>query len=168
MAFVTVSTGIGGGLVLDGRLQVGARGLAGHVGHTISDPNASDCGCGRPGCIERLASGSAIGRVATERFGRTLAAPEVFTLAAGGDAVASAILEEAATAVARRVTDLAALLDIDRAVIGGGVGLAPGFIDRIAAAVSREPAIFQRSVVKAGMGADAGLVGVALLVAESL
>src|SRR4029079_12417755 len=60
--YVTVSTGIGGGVVVDGRLLHGRRGLAGHVGHMIIEPNGSRCSCGARGCFEALASGSALTR----------------------------------------------------------------------------------------------------------
>jgi len=168
MAFVTVSTGIGAGLVLDGRLQTGKRGLAGHVGHMVSDPSGPPCGCGRRGCIERLASGSAIAVIAGEMLGKTMTAPEVFALAAAGDQRGNGVLDAAANALAVTLCDLVAALDLQRIVIGGGVGLAEGFLDRLDRAMATQPDIFRRPLVRAALGADAGLVGIAdLAMAET-
>jgi N-acylmannosamine kinase len=164
MTFVTVSTGIGAGIVLDGRLQSGPRGLAGHVGHMLSDALGPLCGCGRRGCVERVASGSAIGMLATEMLGRQVAAPEVFAAAEAGDERCANLLDRAAGALANTLCDLVACLDLDRIVLGGGVGLAEGFLQRVEMSMETLPAIYRRPIVKAGMGADAGLVGVASLV----
>lgn len=162
-AFVTVSTGVGGGLVVDGRLQVGASGLAGHVGHMVSDPRGPVCGCGRRGCIEAIASGSAIARIATERLGRPLMAPAVFELAANGASKAQEVLEEAAVAVASGCCDLIATLDVEGIVLGGGVGLADGFLQQVEQCLAREPKRFRRPILRAARGADAGLIGAAAL-----
>lgn len=164
MIFVTVSTGIGAGIVLDGRLQSGPRGLAGHIGHMVSDASGPLCGCGRRGCVERVASGSAIGLLATELLGRPVTAPEVFAAAEAGDEPCADLLDRAAACLASTLCDLVACLDLDRIVLGGGVGLAEGYLQRVELAVQTLPAIFRRPIVKAGMGADAGLVGVAVLV----
>jgi N-acylmannosamine kinase len=166
MAFVTVSTGIGGAFVLDGKLQVGARGLAGHIGHVVIDNEGLLCGCGRHGCIERNASGAAIAAFASEQYNEAVDAQEVFRRASRGEPVGSAILNRAATQISRILIDCIAMLDLDCVVVGGGVGLAPGFIDRISAGVDMAPEIFRRPVLAARFGADAGLIGVARLVAE--
>lgn len=162
-AFVTVSTGVGGGLVVDGRLRRGASGLAGHLGHMVADPQGPACGCGRRGCLEAVASGSAIARLASARLGRAVAAPEVLALAAQGDAAASIVLDAAVAALARALCDLAAALDLDGVVLGGGVGLADGFGARVMAAMGREPPTFHRPSRLAACGADAGLVGAAAM-----
>lgn len=166
MAFITVSTGIGGGVVLDGRLQMGDRGLAGHVGHMVSDPAGPMCGCGRRGCVERLASGTAIGTIASDLLGRPMTAPDVFAAAGAGDSGCIGILDRAAASLADILCDLAASIDLDRIVMGGGVGLAPGFIGRVLSALEQRPAIFRRSLVLAEMKGDAGLIGVADLVSD--
>lgn len=164
MAFITVSTGIGAGIVLDGRLQTGARGLAGHLGHMVADRSGPLCGCGRRGCVERLASGSAIGLLASEMLGRSVAAPAVFVAAAAGDEACRQLLDRAAAALAGSICDLVAALDLNRIVLGGGVGLAEGFLSRVQDAVAQQPEMFRRPIVRAAMGADAGLVGIAELV----
>lgn len=166
MAFVTVSTGIGAGIVLDGRLQTGPRGLAGHIGHMVGDPNGPICGCGRKGCVERLASGTAIGLAGSLVLGRSVSAPEVFAAAAAGDQRCESLIDDAAQALTKVLCDLVAAIDLERIVLGGGVGLASGFLQRIERAMAVQPAIFRRPVVLAGLGADAGLVGIAELVSE--
>lgn len=163
MLFMTISTGIGGGLVLDGRLVTGAGGLAGHVGHTGADPAGPECGCGRRGCLEAVASGTALA-AAAERAGLAMTVPELFARA--DHAEARRIIERGADAVARSLADLKAVLDLDRVVIGGGVGLAAGYLDRLRHSLNRAaPPRFRPALAAAYCGADAGLLGVADLVA---
>ena len=69
MAFITVSTGVGAGFILNNDLLIGANGVAGHAGHTLADPNGPVCGCGRIGCVESIASGTAIGKAGQPFFG---------------------------------------------------------------------------------------------------
>jgi N-acylmannosamine kinase len=166
MAYMTVSTGIGGAFVLDGRLQVGARGLAGHIGHVAIDIEGSLCGCGRRGCIERNASGTAIAAFASEQYNEAVDAQEVFRRASRGDRIGSDILNRAARQISGTLIDCIAMLDLDCVVVGGGVGLAAGFIDRISAEVDMAPKTFRRPVLAARFGADAGLIGVARLANE--
>lgn len=162
-AFVTVSTGIGCGLVIDGRLQNGASGLAGHVGHTMSDPDGVVCGCGRRGCLETIASGTALARRGSERLCHPIGAPELFEAAAQGDAIAAAVIASAVDALVNAFADLTAAADIDCFAVGGGVGLADGFLEALHARSLQLPDLFQRPIVAAKAGADAGLLGVALL-----
>jgi N-acylmannosamine kinase len=160
--FVTVSTGVGGGLVFGGRLQIGAVGLAGHVGH-MTVPGGLGCGCGRHGCLETIASGTSIARRFSELAGRQVGAPAVFDAAASGDAEADSVIEDAAAALAQAFGNAVAATDVDRIAIGGGVGLAPGFLERVRKHVGQLPDIFQRPIVAAQAGNDAGMIGVARL-----
>ena len=162
--FVTVSTGVGGGLVLDGRLQIGTLGLAGHVGHMTVRGQDLACGCGRRGCLETIASGTAIARRFSELTGRPVAAPAVFEAASSGDPEAERALEDAAAALAQAFGNVVATNDVDRIAIGGGVGLASGFLKRVRIHVARLPIMFQRPIVAAQAGGDAGILGVANLV----
>lgn len=159
--FVTVSTGVGGGLVLDDCLQIGARGLAGHVGHMTVPGSDLPCGCGRSGCLEMVASGTAIARRFGEQAGRPVSAPDVFKAALSGDVTADRVVEDAAMALAQAVANVVAAADIDQIAIGGGVGLAPGFLERVRRHVERLPPTFRRSLVAAQAGADAGMIGAA-------
>ncbi|CAG9261708.1 N-acetylmannosamine kinase [Paraburkholderia unamae] len=164
LLYLTLSTGVGGGLVIGGRLQVGACGLAGHIGHaTVSLPSPAGrvpCGCGRTGCLETLASGTAIAREATRVFGEPLDSREVFARAVT-DRRAERILAHAARAVAEAIANCVMLLDVDHVVIGGSVGLAPGMVERIQAALMEEPVLVRVAITKAALGPDSGLIGAA-------
>jgi predicted NBD/HSP70 family sugar kinase len=160
LVFVTVSTGVGGGLVVNGRPLSGRQGLAGHLGFLGAAPDGPACGSGRRGTLESLASGRAIERDAAAAFGRPVTARELFSLR-GRDPRADAIIGRAAGTVARSLADLAALLDPDLVVVGGGIGLAPGYLGLVEAALAREPALFRPPLAPAALGADAGLVGAA-------
>ncbi len=158
MVFLTVSTGVGGGLVLDGALRTGPGGLAGHIGHVVAVPEGPLCGCGRRGCLEAVAAGPALAQAATRLFGRPTSAEDLFA-ALPGDHAAAGLVDDAAGAIARILGNLKAALDLDLAVIGGGVGLAGRFLPRIEAGVNREPDRFRLPVVAAALGHDAGLIG---------
>lgn len=150
IAFVTVSTGIGGGFVVAGRLLVGGRGLAGHVGRLR-------CGIGPDApALEDVASGGALGRAAAVHGAAS--AEEVF---AAGTAWAAALLDRAADALAGACASLQALVDPDMIVLGGGVGLAPGFADRVRRRLEGLPDVLRPVVVVAALGVEAGLIGVA-------
>jgi len=166
LVFTTVSASIGAGLVIDGRLHVGRQGLAGHAGHITVDWSGTLCGCGRRGCVETLASGAAIARRASESTGQGMSAPAVFAAAHAGDECCIRVLEDAANALAAMIADLVAGLDIDLVRLGGSIGIVPGFLNRLRAAVERLPDIYRRPVEPARGGADAGLLGVAALLNE--
>ena len=153
IAFVTVSTGIGAGFVADGRLLTGRRGLAGHLGQLR-------CGTGPAAAtLEAVASGSALGRDAV-RFGAA-DAEQVFAAAEAGALWATALLDRAAAALAGAFASLQALIDPDRIVLGGGVGLAPGLADRVRRHLNGLPDVLRPEVVTASLGAEAGLIGAA-------
>lgn len=153
LLFVTVSTGVGGGLVLGGRLWQGATGLAGHVGHMSG------------GELERLASGTALARRAAEVGFSGLGAREVIAEAETGAAWALTLLVDAADAMARALRDVKVLVDPEVVVLGGGVGLNPGFRRAVVAAVQRRDELVTVDVVAAGLGAAAGVVGAGAWVA---
>lgn len=163
MVFLTVSTGVGGGLVLDGKLRVGPGGLAGHLGHVVAVPGGPLCGCGRRGCVEAVASGRALAAAATEAFGEMMDPPALFRRT---DPAAVALIDRAAAAIARLLADLKAALDLDLTVIGGGVGLAEGFLGRVEQALAAEPRQFRLPLRPAALGHDAGLIGMADLMAD--
>ncbi|WP_159671881.1 ROK family protein [Streptomyces mexicanus] len=167
---MVVSTGVGGGLVLNGRLHPGPTGNAGHIGHISVDLEGDACPCGARGCVERIASGPNIARRALEngrRPGPDGGAPAAAVAAAAraGDPVALASFERAARALAAGIAATATLVEIDIAVIGGGVGKAGEVLFaplRRALADYATLSFVQRLVVvPARMGTDAGLVGAA-------
>ena len=132
---MVVSTGVGGGVVENGRLIDGAQGNAGHIGHVVVYPSGPPCGCGGRGCLEAVASGTSLARqarAALEAGGRTLltAAPSARDLrnaAASGDPLALRLFRRAGMALGRAIASAAALFDLDRVVIGGGVSQASSY-----------------------------------------
>jgi glucokinase len=167
---MVVSTGVGGGLVLGGRLHPGPTGNAGHIGHISVDLDGDLCPCGSRGCVERIASGPNIARRAIEAGwqpgpdGDTSAAA-VAAAARAGDPVALASFERAAQALAAGIAATATLVEIDIAVIGGGVGKAGDLLFTPLRAALRDYAtlsfVQRLTVAPAQMGTDAGLVGAA-------
>jgi glucokinase len=117
---MVVSTGVGGGIVLDGRLLDGATGNAGHIGHVIVEPDGHLCGCGARGCVEAEASGTAI---------------EAITGRPARDATPT-VIERTGTMVGRAVASVASLLDLQLAVVSGSVAL--GFGEPFFAAAQAE------------------------------
>lgn len=167
---MVVSTGVGGGLVLNGKLHAGPTGNAGHIGHISVDLDGDPCPCGSRGCVERIASGPNIARRALEGGWRPgpdgdTSAAAVAEAARAGDPVAVASFERAAQALAAGIAATATLVEIDIAVIGGGVGKAGEVLFaplRRALADYATLSFVQRlTVTPALMGTDAGLVGAA-------
>ncbi|QIG50599.1 ROK family protein [Nordella sp. HKS 07] len=163
LAFITVSTGIAAGIVIDGKLQIGRHGLAGHAGHMTVDGSGPLCGCGRRGCVETLASGTAIARRASDVIGKEMSAPAVFAAAHQGDEHCVRVIEDAVQALAAMIADLVASLDLDLIRLGGGIGIVPSFLHRLRATMEDLPAIYRRPIEPARGGAEAGLLGVAAL-----
>lgn len=183
---LTLGTGIGGGLFIDGTIRHGANGFAGEPGHMVIDPRGPRCPCGRRGCWERLASGSGLGRLGRDAAvaGGLAAAVElaggdpeavrgehVVAAARAGDADAGAVLDDFAWWVAAGLANLIDLLDPAIVVLGGGVmEAADVLLERIRAAVpSQVLAADHRPVVPiaaAALGERAGAVGAALLTVE--
>jgi glucokinase len=175
MVFITVSTGVGGGLVLNGELFAGAAGTAGEIGHMPIDPNGPPCGQGHPGCLEGTASGTAI----AARAHRLLDAGQASTLSAlpraqldaravadaaeAGDQLAIDLYHHAGHALGRAIGGLVNLLSPEVVVVGGGLINAGDLLlapMRAGAAELAFPEPLQRCpIVPAALGTDAGLVG---------
>ncbi len=166
--FVTISTGIGGGFVSPAGLHRGFTGAATEIGHVVTDPDGPVCTCGQKGCLEMLASGTAIARLASERSGRQLSAREVFELARSGDAVACDVTEAAAAALATALAAVTQLFDPEGIVLGGSVALGNAdFVEQVRNELAGRVAGRELpAIAVAGLGADAGILGAALL-AES-
>ncbi|MDQ0579291.1 ROK family protein [Streptomyces rishiriensis] len=167
---MVVSTGVGGGLVLGGRLHPGPTGNAGHIGHISVELDGDLCPCGGRGCVERIASGPNIARRALENGwlpgpDGDASAAAVAAAARAGDPVAVASFERAAQALAAGIAATATLVEIDIAVIGGGVGKAGEVLFAPLRRALREYAtlsfVQRLTVTPAQMGTDAGLVGAA-------
>ncbi|PKB59558.1 MAG: hypothetical protein BZY83_01215 [SAR202 cluster bacterium Casp-Chloro-G2] len=184
--YVTVSTGVGGGLVDNGSVFLGANGLTAEVGHTLVDSSDSalSCNCGSKGCLEAMASGTGIERIARAKLasgahpGSTLAeldedqidSEAVFDAAGNGDALAISILDGAVAALAIGLTNIVHLFNPDMIVLGGGVtdGLVKldllskihqQILDRTMSELHKE---FQ--FTSARLGDSVGLAGAAALV----
>jgi glucokinase len=183
---VTLGTGIGGGIVLDGRLQRGAHGVAGEWGHMRVVPDGRLCACGNRGCWEQYVSGNALGQAARELAESSpataarlldladgdpgaLTGEHVARAATNGDAAARELVTDVGTWLGQGIADLAAVLDPDVVVVGGGVSvlgellLAPARerLDRALPGRGYRPG---PRVVVAELGPQAGLVGAADLV----
>ncbi|MGP3981734.1 ROK family protein [Streptomyces sp. KR80] len=167
---MVVSTGVGGGLVLNGRPHPGPTGNAGHIGHISVDLDGDLCPCGARGCVERIASGPNIARRAHEGGWRPgpdgdSTAVAVARSARAGDPVARASFERAAQALAAGIAATATLVEIEIAVIGGGVAEAGEVLFSPLRRSLRDYAtlsfVQRLDVVPAQMGTDAGLVGAA-------
>ncbi|CAJ1585389.1 ROK family protein [[Mycobacterium] wendilense] len=171
---LVVSTGVGGGLVLDGAPYAGRTGNAGHVGHVVVDVAGPPCSCGGHGCVETIAAGPKM--VAWARENGWAASPDadaqvLAVAAAAGDAVAVQAFERAATAVAATIASVAAVCDLDRVVIGGGVARSGAILfEPLRAALGRFTGLgflAGLTVRPARLGAAAGLVGAAALLREA-
>jgi glucokinase len=183
LLLVTLGTGIGGGIVSGGRLQEGANGFAGEIGHMVVDPQGPACPCGKRGCWERWASGSGLGRLGREAVAAGLAG-RVVELAGGdpeairgehvtraateGDADARAVMDSFAWWLALGLANLANIFDPATIVLGGGlVEAGPIFLEptRLAFAELVEAAVYRPpvAIVPARMGARSGAIGAALL-----
>lgn len=179
MLGLVVSTGIGGGLILDGRLRLGRSGNAGHVGHSqrghaVVDSEGEPCPCGGRGCLETVSSGPSMVRWArshgwaADRPSAT--ARELAADARAGDRTALGAFDRGARALGAAIIQVAAICDLDHVVIGGGVAQAgPLLFDRVEAAVeefARMDFLEGISIHAAELGGSAGLMGAAALLFE--
>jgi predicted NBD/HSP70 family sugar kinase len=159
-AFVSVGTGIGMGLVIDGRLHRGAHGAAGEIAYLPLGPEEADLHeVRRRGALEAAASSAAVVRSARTRgLGRHLSARSVFAAAAGGDVSAQEVVGEEATLVAKALASVVAVVDPELIVLGGGIGRAPGFAAEVAERLERLAAFVPEIRVSA-LGEDAVVDG---------
>ncbi|MCT4714707.1 N-acetylmannosamine kinase [Enterobacteriaceae bacterium H18W14] len=167
MVFITVSTGVGGGIVSDGKLLVGTGGLAGHIGHTLADPNGPRCGCGRIGCVEAIASGRGIAAAAKGELAGS-DAKTIFARATQGHPQANALKQRSAQTLARLIADIKASTDCQCVVIGGSVGLSEGYIELVSTFLGEEPKTYRTQLLAARHQHNAGLFGAALLAQEAM
>lgn len=167
---MVVSTGVGGGFVLDGRLYTGASGNAGHIGHICVDLNGEPCPCGSRGCLERLASGPSIVRHALTLGWApppniTPTAAAVAASARRGEPAPLAAFARAARALGAAIAAAAALVELDVVVIGGGVSKAGSLLFKPLRHELNRYATLSFTcgiqVARARLGTDAGLVGAA-------
>ena len=181
LVYLTVSTGIGGGIIINGRLYFGSSGSAGEIGHTTIDVNGPRCSCGNIGCLETLASGTAVAKETIRRIskgekssliemveGKTenITAETVGVAAQGGDSLTLEVISKAATYLGVGIVNLVNIFNPEIVIIGGGLAkMGDLLLDSVRQAV-RERA-FQLSaqavrIVPAQLGDDAGVFGAAI------
>lgn len=171
---MVVSTGVGGGLVLGGRLIDGASGNAGHIGHVVVDPEGPDCECGGRGCLEAIARGPGLVAWAQAegwRPGAAVTGVELADDARRGHPVACAAMQRAGRALGIAIASATHLCDLDVVALGGGLSQAgPLLFDPLEETFRRHARMeFAREVrvVPTALGQTAGLVGAAALIYEA-
>ena len=186
MIYVTVSTGIGGGIIINGELYSGVDGCAAEIGHMTIDANGPECNCGNRGCLEVLASGTAVAREAIVRLKRgersriseivgdkleDIDARIVGVAAKGGDPLASEIIAKAAYYLGVGLVNLVNIFNPERIIIGGGMSHLGDMLLEPAKRVVKERAFKlpaqSVSIVPSQLGDDAGVIGAALFVFQS-
>jgi glucokinase len=168
----TLGTGVGGSFVIDGEIWEGAWGIAGEIGHTIVATDGPRCNCGRRGCLEALASGSAIirdyiqkSRISSEARAKAVTAKFVFDRARRGDRIANRVVADAARALGIGIANVFHLINPEIVVIGGGVSRAGSSLIKPATAHAKEyifpPLRNKLKVRRAKLGDDGALLGAA-------
>jgi glucokinase len=169
--FVAIGTGIAAASIVDGRAFTGAHGAAGEIGHIVVRPNGPVCGCGQRGCLEAVASASAVGRRYLERTGERATAEDVATRAAAGDPVAGALWRETIDALADGLLTGIALFDPAIVVLGGGLAEAGEALLQPLREALHTRVTFHREpeLRRAALGDEAACIGAGLLaLAEGL
>ena len=182
VVFVTLGTGVGGGVIVDGRLVSGAHGAGGEIGHIkVSDSETEPCGCGKRGCLEQYASATGILREAKRRLAadddistklRTfepLTVKDIFDCAKGGDEMALSIVDFFAENLGKALAGISCVCDPEVFVIGGGISAAGQIIlDKVEAVYRAHafPASEGTEFVLASLGNDAGICGCARLMLD--
>lgn len=161
--FITISTGIGGGLYYKDDIIRGRNGTAGEIGHITVMPHGPMCGCGQLGCWESFASGKAIAKEASFSYGQTLTTQEIFERAKAGERKAVTVIDNAAYFTGIGLCNLQKIFDPDAFVIGGGLSQVGSFyFDRVQAYADRFNAGFPKVNIKlVELGTDAGVIGAA-------
>ncbi|MDA2979701.1 MAG: ROK family protein [Actinomycetota bacterium] len=161
MLGVTLGTGIGGGIMIDGKLHLGAFGFAGEFGHQTVDPTGPICGCGNRGCLEAVAKGSTIAAAAGVKN-----AEAAYAAAAAGDQGAIEATESAAFFMAIAIANVVTVVGVDTVVLGGGIMSAGDqVLQPLEAALAKRLTLVSAqevTLVKAALGGHAGAIGAAL------
>ncbi len=162
--FVPLGTGIAGALMVDGRVLT-ARGWAGELGHAVVRPGGPVCGCGARGCLEAVASASAIARSYTAASGGSATAADVARLVEAGDRVATAVWQEAVDALAEVIAVVVAATGVRLVVVGGGLANSGDtlLVPLAEALADRRSVIETPRLVRASLGDRAGSLGAAIL-----
>jgi glucokinase len=170
VVYVTFSTGIGGGTIVNNTVIRGRMGMASHVGHMSIQKDGLKCGCGSTGCWEAYAAGPGFAARASSALGRKLEPSDVFALAKTGDAAAQVQVDDQAALMGLGLTSLLHLYSPQRIIVGGGLTNAWDQVEHtITAYVKANAMLAFRDVpiVRAGLGGNSGLIGAAALVFTS-
>lgn len=162
-AYVTISTGIGGGLFIGDQVIRGAHGLGGEIGHMVLLPGGPVGGDGHLGTLESIAAGRSIGRDGSYGYGIPLDARGVFERARAGERTAAAIVDNAARFTGIGLANISKIFDPAAFVLGGGLtGAGDFYLDRVRAAYEQGMQGYPRAEIRlASLGRDAGVVGAA-------
>ncbi len=168
LILLTLGTGIGGGIISQGKVLRGSLGMAGEIGHITISSNGYPCGCGNTGCVEKYASATAVSAMARlMNLGRDLSSEDVFNLAKGGNPRAQAIFESVGIALGTLLANLINTFNFPLYLLGGGMTAAwELFEPPMLAEVSRRSFIYRKTpprIERATLGGDAGLFGAAYL-----
>ena len=180
LIMVTLGTGVGGGIIVGGKILTGSHGAGGEIGHLRVNPHETEaCGCGRKGCLEQYASATGIVRLAKRKLEQEtretllnvedLSAKSVFDAVKADDAVAKEIAQGFGSYLGRALSNLAVVIDPSVFVIGGGVSKAGEILLEYVEKPFQESAFFANKEVKfalATLGNDAGICGAAKLVLD--
>lgn len=166
MILLTLGTGVGGGIILDGRIWEGADGMAGEIGHMTIVPEGRECGCGNRGCLEMYASARGIALSYRERRpGAKITSDQVFREAAQGDGTAREVMSEMGRYLGIGIASLINIFNPEMIVIGGGVKDAwPLFIEATHEEVRKRAFAYpaeRTKLVPSALGDDAGMMGAA-------
>ena len=178
MIMVTLGTGVGGGIIVNGKPLVGSHGAGGEIGHfCVNEEETETCGCGNTGCLEQYASATGISRLARRRLerddspsslrGSEISAKAVFDDLKEGDAVAKEIVEEFGSYLGHALAAIAVITDPSVIVIGGGVSKAGEILLEYVEKYFHEKVFFANQdtrFVLAQLGNDAGICGAAKLI----
>ena len=170
LVMVTLGTGVGGGIIINGRIVTGAHGGAGEIGHLfMNDEETECCGCGKTGCLEQYASATGIARFAKQKNMGDVTAKDVFDAVKAGDQVAIEVAEEFGAYLGYALANIAAVVDPEIFVIGGGVSKAGEVLFEYIEKYYLEKAFWAHEEAKfvlATLGNDAGIYGAAKLALE--
>ena len=187
LIYITVSTGIGGGIIINDKLYLGACGSAGEIGHMTIDMNGPRCSCGNTGCLEILASGSAVAKEAIRRIScggksslieivegeiENITAEKVSMAAQGGDSLSQEVIFRAASYLGVGMVNLVNIFNPEMIIVGGGMAKMGGLLLEPARQVVMErafrlPAQAVR-IVPAQLGDDAGVLGAAIFARQQI
>jgi predicted NBD/HSP70 family sugar kinase len=171
MLAVIIGTGMGYGLILDGKLYSGAKGGAGEIGHTTVNYLGRTCECGRRGCAEAYLSGSSLRRRFQEATGESLDAKAIFARYEAGDSAAQRLFEESAQIMGEVFANAVNAFDLEAIILGGGVSNLPVWYEKVPAYLNRSlfgPPRGEVPILKARLGDSAGVAGAAYLALREL